>query len=346
MNKLSIIITTFNSMKYLPDFIDSIFKQTYYQARQTNPDIFIVDNASSDQTVTIIKSNLPTVHKLRNVKNIGLPRAWNQAIKITNSEYILVMNPDIILEPNFIERALNSIAKDQTIASLGGKLHQLKVAGNTEDDLNILVKTKILDSCGLQGLTNRRFIERGAGQEDKGQFDKAEEVFGISGACVLYRRSALAKIKFGEEYFDEDFFIYKEDIDMAWRLRLTGYTALYNPTCIAYHHRRARSLGAKASDLTTAKHRLTKDKFVNDYSYRNHLLLLKKNEFAINIFKHFPSIFWYELKKIVYLLILEFPTLIKTLRDIHKLKPKFKQKRQLNMKLAAIKPEVIDSWFI
>ena len=343
MTKVSIIIVTFNSMKYLPDFLESIFEQTYFIEKEEMPEIFVIDNASTDKTVEFIRKNYPQVNMLRNVNNIGLCRAWNQGIRMSGGEYVLIMNPDLVLDSNFLKRAIKVMQEDELIASVGGKLYQLRLEG--EEDCFILEKTNILDSCGIQVFKNRRFIERGAGQVDKGRYDKKEDVFGISGALVLYRRKALDKVKFGEEYFDEDFFMYKEDVDMAWRLRLAGYRAVYDPKAIGYHHRRARSQGKKVKSLEVASHRKIKDDFVNFHSYKNHIMLLKKNLLGANYLHHFIHISWYELKKFVYMLIFETGNLFKVLRVLIRLRGRNRQKRRLNMKLIKVKPEEIRDWF-
>jgi len=343
--KISVIVVTYNSMRYLPDFIDSIFNQSYFNNHNLTPDILVVDNASTDGTVKFIKDNYPTVHLLRNINNIGLPRAWNQAIKITQGEYILIMNPDLILHQDFISQAIKVIQTDQTVASVGGKLYQLKLV-SFDDDIGIggLEKTNILDSCGLQTFKNRSFTERGAGEVDQGQYNQPQEIFGISGACVLYRRQALEQIKFNDEYFDEDFFLYKEDIDMAWRLRLAGWSSIYTPQAIGYHHRRARSLKNKSSFNIIHYHR-RKEAFVNFYSYRNHLLLLRKNIIYKNFLTHALFICFYELKKFIYVLILENSTLRHTLKDLIKLNRQQRKKRQLNMRLKKVKADEIQAWF-
>ncbi len=342
---LSIIAVTHNSIKYLPDFMESLFAQSYFKQFSQPPDIFIVDNASTDGSVKFIKDHYPTVHLLRNVKNVGLPRAWNQAIRTTRGEYVLITNPDIILDKYFIQRAMEYMEADKNIGSLGGKLYQLEIKSfDDENSLASLEKTNVLDSCGLQASKGRRFIERGGGEVDKGQYNQAEEVFGISGACVFYRRQALEQVKFNQEYFDEDFFLYKEDIDMAWRLRLAGWSAFYLPSAVAYHHRRARSF-ASAGWQQILKYHRSKENFVNFYSYRNHGFLLYKNLLWQNFMRHLPFIFFYELKKFIYVLLLDNSTLRRSLRDWFKLFRRMRNKRRVNMRLRRIQPEEIRQWF-
>ncbi len=341
---LSIIIVTYNSIRYLPDFMDSLLGQTYFKSPLSSKEIFVVDNASHDNTVKFIKNHYPHVHLMRNVRNVGLARAWNQAIQITRGEYILIMNPDLILDKNYLEILLKAMQGDQTVASAGGKLYQLKSSSINQGELSILEKTNVLDSCGLVGFKNRRFVDRGSGEIDKGQYNQQQDVFGISGACVLYRRRALEQIKFNQEYFDEDFFIYQEDIDLAWRLRLAGWSSLYVPRAIAYHHRRARSLSQK-NFLKIIKYRRQKQDFINFYSYRNHCLMLYKNLLFKNFIHHGIYILFYELKKFLYVLILENSTLRHSIMSWLKLFKKIYYKRRLNLRLQRLKADDIRQWF-
>ncbi|NMC51549.1 glycosyltransferase family 2 protein [Candidatus Kuenenbacteria bacterium] len=340
---VSVCIVTYNSMKYLPYFLDSIFHQSYWQERGESPDIFIVDNASSDKTVEYIRTNFPAAHLLRNVNNIGLSRAWNQAIKMTHGEYLLIMNPDVILDEKFLSILVKDMEDNADLGSAGGKLYQLDFE-KEGDYLIAPAKTTTLDSCGLLGYKSRRFVDRGAGEKDLSQYNQKEEVFGISGACLLVRRSALERLKFGEEYFDESFFMYQEDIDLAWRLQLSGYRSIYDPAATAWHHRRARS--GQKSQLATLKYRRDKENLVNFHSYKNHLMLLYKNEFRNNFFLDFPHIFWYELKKFLYVLIFEAGNFFRCWTYILKNRGLLRQKRRLGMKLKRVRPEEVRQWFL
>ena len=339
---VSVCIVTYNSMKYLPYFLDNIFGQTYWQEAGEAPDVFVVDNSSSDKTVSYIRDNFPTVHLLRNVNNVGLPRAWNQAVKMTHGDYILIMNPDLILDEKFLSMLVRDLDEDSGLALSGGKLYRMDF--EKEGDFLVRpVKTSILDSCGLLAFKNRRFTDRGAGELDVGRFNKKEEIFGLTGACFLARRSALEQVKFGKEYFDEIFFMYQEDIDLCWRLRLAGWQAIYDPKAIGWHHRRAHS-GQKNS-LATVLYRRSKENLVNYHSYKNHLMLLYKNELKANLWRDFPRIFWYELKKIAYVLIFETGNFFRAWGEIFKNRRILKKKRGLNMRLKRVRAEEIRKWF-
>jgi len=341
--KISIVIVTYNSIKYLPGFIDSIFDQSYYKKNNSIPDICVIDNASDDDTVNFIKDNFPTVKLLRNMRNIGLAKAWNHGIKMTSGQFILIMNPDLMLDPSCIENMLAQIQADRNIASISPKLYKLKV--DTDSGQSYFEYTNIIDSCGLLGFKNRRFVDLGADKIDKGQFDSVVDIFGPSGALALYRRQALEDIKFEQEYFDENFFMYKEDVDIAWRLRLAGWNSIFCPQAVGYHHRRARSQSKKIKHISIIRHRLKKQNFVNFYSYRNHIMLLYKNSFSSNFVRYMPWILFYELKKFLYVLVLENSNLRRTISDLFKFYKNLKQKKILIRKNRRIKAIEIRLWF-
>lgn len=296
-------IVTWNSMKYLPDALRSIFSQTY-----KNFKVLIIDNGSNDDLFSFLKSEYPQILVLRNAKNLGFAAAHNQGIKIALSfcdknnynpqkSYALIVNPDIILEPTFLEKIIFCADNKNDGGSFGGKL--LKVYG--EKDAGQCFS--LIDSTGLKIFKNRRVVERGAGEKDENQFISGE-VFGNSAALVLYRLSALQDVEIKGKYFDTAYFSYKEDVDLAWRLRLLGWKAFYENKAIAHHHRGA--YGSEKRALRTAiRERRVKNQLVNYYSTCNHLLTLFKNEFLENVFKDFLQIFFYESAKFFYCLFFE-----------------------------------------
>ncbi|MCX7779141.1 MAG: glycosyltransferase family 2 protein [Patescibacteria group bacterium] len=365
--KVAIQIVTWNSLKFLPDCLKAIKAQTYQ-----NFSILIIDNASQDGTREYLQKNFPEINILRNNRNLGFATAHNRGLRLNQGDdYILVINPDIILEKDWLEKILPIIEEDREIGAIGGKL--LKIY-TSDFELEEKVKTKIIDSTGLKIFKSRRVIDRGEGELDCGQYNKKEEVFGLSGACVLYRRQALEDIKIiinkkksntnpqiskdeylcekfiidGKvkrecgEYFDEDFFSYKEDVDLSWRLRLRGWKIFYYPQAIAYHYRQVYSQGKKIKEII--KRRKEKSPLVNYLSYRNHLYCLIKNDFFINFLKDLPLIIFYELKKLFYLFFFEQKTL-KGWWEILKNLPKIIKKRKYIMKNKKISSQEIRKWF-
>src|SRR4030095_12141583 len=95
-----------------------------------------------------------------------------------------------------------------------------------------------LDSTGIIMLREQRHLDRGAGETDNGQYENPEDIFGPSGAAALYRRATLDDVAINGQYFDEDFFAFREDADLAWRCRLLGWNSIYVPAAVALHRRR------------------------------------------------------------------------------------------------------------
>lgn len=269
--KISINIVIYNGLKYIKPCFDSIFSQSFKDF-----EIVVVDNNSSDSSVDFIKENYPNVKLILNNENAGFAKAHNQAIRFNNSEYVLVTNQDIILESDFVEKLINFMDENQEHGSCGGKLLKTKYENNT------FTKTNIIDCIGLSHTKGYRFFNLGEGSIDNDQFNKDMDIFGVTGALALYRRSALENVKNNDHYFDERFFMYKEDIDLAFRLTNMRFKARYLSNALGYHERSFS--GDNDQNLIDKIKRKNSDKeFLAHLSYRNHLLLLSKNIKGLNI---------------------------------------------------------------
>lgn len=327
---LSICITTWNSEKYLPELMKSIFNQTILTREdyEIKISLDIVDSGSTDNSVAYLQKEYPEAHILRNTQNLGFARSYNQAIRMSATDYILILNADIILEPDYLEKLLTAIKKEEKIGSVAGKLLRAHSGESYGQGFFEIEKTKIIDSCGLMMKRERRFVNLGEGEEDDGQYDAGKNIFGFCAAAVLYRRAALEKVKYGHEYFDEDFFSYKEDIDLSWRLKQAGWQAVFVPAAVAYHFRGVPTTAKKYTNLSVAKFYKKKNRLVRRLSYRNHLLCLIKNENTRDFWRNFFPIFWYEFRKFVFLLFCDWPTL-KGFFQVFWLLPKMRVKRKL-----------------
>lgn len=324
---ISINIVTWQAEKYLPWLLKSIYDQTF-----NDYSILVTDNNSSDSTVSYLKEYYPQVKVIKNKNNIGFAKAHNQAIHWTRSKYILCLNQDVVIDKYFLENCFDYMEKNERLSALTGKIYQWDMLNSQP--------TKIIDSTGLKIFKNHKVIDRGHGEIDSGQFDKAEEIFGVSGACPFFRRALLEKIKINYEYFDETFFSYKEDVDLAFRLQLAGFTSFYLPEAIAYHDRTTSKKNNKIKLFQR------KNSFVNYHSYKNHLMVLSKNEFMKNMLKYFPLIFFFELKKFFYLLIFETKTL-RALKELFRLLPIILKKRKfIKNNITIIKPKDLNKWYV
>ena len=260
---VSISIVNWNGGEDIKKCLESLRRQSY-----KNIEVIVVDNHSTDGSLEFLKSDSHSIKLIENKDNMGFSKAHNQAIKIYKGEYILILNFDIIFSSNFVEEMLKAANLFNDIGMVSGKLYK-KFEYNISD---------ILDTTGIT-MNNMYPSDRGENTLDSGQFAKHEFVFGASGAAPLYKRKMLEDVKVGDEYFDEDFFIYVEDVDLAWRAQLYGWRGIYTPEAIAYHER-----GATRRD----DERIRKGYYT--IGYRNRYLAIFKNSLISNILKHLPKI--------------------------------------------------------
>ncbi|MBP2109875.1 glycosyltransferase family 2 protein [Paenibacillus silagei] len=195
----------------------------------------------------------PTLVLLENEHNTGFAPAHNQAIAGTTTDYVLVLNPDLTLAPDYISKLVARMETDSRIGSATGKL---------------LLKAdhSLVDSTGLRMNKARRAFDRGAG-EPADQWNASGEVFGVSGAAAMYSRRMIEDISVEGEFFDADFFAYKEDVDVAWRAGLFGWKAYYDAEAIGYHERGWKTSGRSAKAM-----------FIKRISYINRYKMIYKNE--------------------------------------------------------------------
>ena len=336
--KVSVHIVTWNSRPVLRAALTSLRAQTCQDFA-----LVVVDNASTDGSVDCVRELFPEATVLRNAKNLGFSAAHNQAIALarrSGARFVLVMNPDIVLEPGFLQAALDGIEGHPEIGALGGKLK--RVRGGTEDaDPEY---TDVIDSVGLAVKRHRRVVDLGSGEIDHGQYDHPAEVFGVSGALALYRLEALDEVQEASgEVFDEDFFAYQEDADLAWRLRLLGWRAAYAPRAVAYHHR-AVSGSEKMNPWRAFLARRRRSAWINQLSTRNHLLLLIKKEDWSNGLLHAPFIKVYEFAKFVEALIFS-PWILKAYFQALGLWSRMLKKRRRLMRRRQASARDLRAWF-
>lgn len=274
---VSITIVNWNSEGYIIDCLRSICLQRY-----PHIEVIIVDNNSHDDSLEQIKEyaakNNIDAKIIKNNKNTGFAKAQNQGIRIAKGEYILALNFDVFLSGQFIENMVSGIKQGGNTGFSSGKIFQ---GAGKEGAM-------IFDTTGVE-LRNLFCSDRGQGDIDKGQYDRPEYIFGASGCASFYRREMLEDIKFNDEYFDETFNTYVEDVDLSWRAQLKGWRCLYNPGALAFHQR-----GVTRRGDSQVKKRIYNNYFVQ--GFRNRYLMILKN-LPLSIFiREFRFIIWGELK--------------------------------------------------
>lgn len=315
MDLISLVIINYNNKLYLERCIESILEQSYKKI-----EIIFIDNASKDGSYEYMKEKYEgdNILIIKNSLNNGYSGAANQGIRKANGKYVMILNPDIIMENDFIEKLYNFAELNSNVAAISGKL--LKYDFDSDRKLNII------DSTGIIMNKDRSFEDRGQNTEDKGQYNNVERVFGVCGAAPFYNKELLNKLAINNEYFDEDFFAYKEDVDLSWRINLYGYRCMYLPDAIAYH---GRAFDKNTTGIVEyIKNRKAKSLFVRQLSFRNNLLLQIKNETKESR-KKFIFLKWKRnVKYFVFSLIIE-PKVLISLKDLIRLKKKMKDKNKV-----------------
>ncbi len=326
MSTVTVSLVTYNSERYIRDFAKSLLSQTFKDWH-----LLIVDNNSSDNTVAAVGEWLPQAKIMRQKNNLGFAKAHNLIMQWSKSDYVLVINPDVIMTRGCLEKLVACMDGHEEIASIGGKLLYWDFATNT--------RTQRIDSFGLT--ISRAYRVRDLHQGEADTAIPGGYVFGITGALVLLRRSALEQVKVpttpsAYEYFDEDFFVYKEDVDLAWRFILAGWKHYFYPDALAFHHR-------AVSSLASSRQERKKRSAINRYSYRNHLLMVYKNQLWPLTLKNIVRIVWFEAGKFFYLLLLDGSSLA-GLREAIALLPRFSRKRRFVQAVRRVQPKEFEQW--
>lgn len=232
--RVLVSLVTHNESRDAERLVPSLFAQTAGDLA-----ISAVDNASEDgtrATLAAFEKIAPVplaVHPSR--ENLGYTGGHNLSIARAVERgipWVLVLNTDVVLAPEFLAELLAEAARPgrERVATFTGKI--LRAEGPD------LAPTSAIDSVGIRMTPNGRHFDVGAGEPDDGRFDGPAEVFGASGCAALFRTEALEDVRIATGFFDDDFFVYREDVDLAWRLRGRGWSARCVPAARAWHRRR------------------------------------------------------------------------------------------------------------
>lgn len=265
--KVALIIVNWNGKKFLENCFIALRAQTY-----KNFIIYFVDNGSKDGSVDYIKNNFPETKIISLDKNTGFAypnnKACEEILKDEDVKYIITLNNDTKVQPNFLSTMVAIAERDEKIGAVSPKV-------------KFFYEPNLIDNTGIVIAQDGGGMNRGFKEEDKGQYEKEEEVFGPCAGAALYRCAAIEKAGF----FDAKFFAYYEDLDLAWRLRYNGYKTIYTPKTIVSHVHSATAISHSP--------------FKAFYVQRNRLLVIVKN-FPLSLLVY--SLFYLTVKRYFHLL--------------------------------------------
>jgi GT2 family glycosyltransferase len=225
---LSIIIPNWNGARHLPICLNALRRQTYPRL-----EVIVVDNASTDESPDLVQRNYPEAKLIRLDTNHGLTGGVNRGIQVARGEVIAPLNNDTEAAFGWAEALVTALLAHPDAGMAASKM----LLFDRRDTLH-----SAGDAYGVDGIP----VNRGVWQPDQRQFDGDEYVWGGCGGAVAYRRTMLDDIGL----FDEDLFMYCEDVDLNWRAQLAGYRCVFAPQAVVYHHLSATGGGEIASFYT------------------------------------------------------------------------------------------------
>jgi GT2 family glycosyltransferase len=312
---VSIGVVTWNSARDLVPCLDAVRAQRHHPI-----ELLVGDNASSDETRALLEQRTTADERRYFPANLGFSAAHNALIRASRGAFYLALNPDVVLDAGFVAALVAALEAAPRAGSATGKLRRADPPGT-------------IDSTGIVMHRSQRHFDRHADEVDRGQHETAGPVFGVSGAAGFYRRAMLDDVAIAGEVFDEDFFAYREDADLAWRAQLLGWDALYVPAALATHVRRV-----------TPERRGALPAAINRHGVRNRFLLRLKNQTLAQAARFALPGLARDAQVIGYVLVREWRS-IPGLVDVLRLLPRTLAKRRAIM-ARRVPGRSLDGWFM
>jgi GT2 family glycosyltransferase len=335
VHSVSVLIPTYQDMHLLAKSLPVILAHESHEI-----EVVILNNDPSQDVVSWLREGLgiepgQRVKVVEMGADAGFARAVNRGISVSHGDILFICNSDLFPSPEYIDVMCSFFEQHPRAGLASGKILRY--------DLPSDEPTGVIDTAGLIFARNRRFLQRGEGYPDNGRFSSEEEVFGVDGAALFARRTALETVSLEGEYFDESFFMHKEDWDLSWRVRLMGWECWYVPQAIAFHARTSRSLG-EAGYLSAMKayhdNEMTKSHLVRFHALKNQWLMLVKNEDLGNLWRDFPFILSRELMVLAHNLVFAPKTLLAIPEFVKLLSPTLAKRRRIKEMQAVMAKEL------
>ncbi len=332
MAKVTVVQVIYNSKRFIEPVFGAIFSQTH-----KNMEVVAVISGNDDGGKELLAQKFPQVKIIDPGYNIGFAKGHNLVFSKFSADFFQLVNPDFVMEPDYVEQMLKVFA-DKKVGAATGKLYQAPadlIAQGRPNLTSYIINHKLIDTTGVTINKSGRARDRGQHEEDKGQYDQLVDVKAVSAAGAMYRASALQaasykpclpdrQVQASKEFFDEDFHSYWEDVDLAWRMSNAGWQCKFAPLAVGYHGRGAGSSKNGYVDVVGfIKHHKTLSSRIRQLNYQNHIFMYIKNSPWF-----YPQFFVREFFMLGYVLLFEISTL-KVVPQMLKLLPKMWVKRKL-----------------
>ena len=244
---IAVVILNWNGQQWLEKFLPTVIEKS------SMANIYIADNASTDDSISLIENNFPSVKIIQNQLNEGYAKGYNDALKDLKEKYFVLLNSDIEVTDNWIEPIINLMEENPNISACQPKILDY----NNKDSFEYAgASGGYIDNLGYPFTRGRIFDSI---ESDNNQYDDVKEIFWASGACLFVRAEHFNEVN----GFDNDFFAHQEEIDLCWRLKIKGYQIMVHPRSVVYH------VGGGTLDDSSP--------FKTYLNFRNNLFMLTKN---------------------------------------------------------------------
>ncbi|MDD2823020.1 MAG: glycosyltransferase family 2 protein [Candidatus Daviesbacteria bacterium] len=259
-DKLSIVIVNYNSGNYLLSCLKSI----EVNKGELDLDIWVVDSSSDDESFELAKKHFPNLNYISNKENVGFTKANNQALRKIENEYILILNPDTEVFSDTLSYMLNFLKQNENI---GATTCKVELANNKLDWSSHRGFPTPLASFFYYFLRNDKYYHL-----SDLNMSKTHEVDAVTGAFLLTRKSVLDKVGL----FDEDYFMYGEDLDLCFRIKQAGYKIVFVPDVKIIHYKGVSS-GIKGHSQQLTKANIESKTLAFNSFYKTMKIFYKKN---------------------------------------------------------------------
>lgn len=217
--KIAVVILNWNGAKLLQQFLPSIMQYS------ENASIYVADNASTDDSIEVIKNEFPSVKIIQNTENFGFAKGYNNALKYVEEPFYALVNSDIEATENWLVPILETFENKPNVAIIQPKIMAYH---NKEYFEYAGAAGGFIDKFGFPFCRGRILNTL---EKDTNQYNEITEIFWASGACFFIRKKAFHLLN----GFDEDFFAHQEEIDLCWRAHNKKLTIIYHPNSLVYH---------------------------------------------------------------------------------------------------------------